>query len=369
MKNRSTMNKLLFIATAIAVTACAGEEEKPAGLRPAPVQPTTNPQPVTTPAPAPADPGAMKQDDKKGDKNDDEWIPAEHKTGAARWKDTGVYLDGKPIGFLTWGELPVTLKPVWVRDKVSANKRAGTNDLGWRWMQQRFYRFTDYLKAVGIDVKKVKEMHVYGPRFTNSVTVTGKDLQSPEAKNFMFRFGGSVMGKGIPVVPPGFGGGNPPDKIAAVTIYVEKEPPKLVPAVGFVLGNDVQYGVPYYGDPIRGGIRVYLDDRYATVIKRQDLDAKKATKDADGELSWELMTFLTEQGVETSKIVEMYVIRDEQRAEKFPADQLATMTFQASAQAKGGVLLGPEKIRANALAFHTRALKQDELPYITPDDE
>ena len=365
------MNKLLVVAAAIAFTACAGDEEKPAGIRPAPVQPTTNPQPAAAaaPAPAPGDPEARKQDDAKGDKSDDEWIPAEHKTGAARWKDTGVYLDGKPIGFLTWGELPVKLKPVWVRDKVSANKRAGTNDPGWRWMQQRFYRFTDYLEAVGIDVKKVKEMHVYGPRFTNSVTVTGKDLQSPAAKNFMFRFGGSVMGKAIPVVPAGFGGGNPADKLAAVTIYVEKEPPKLVPAVGFVLGNDVQYGVPYYGDPIRGGIRVYLDDRYATIIKRQDLDAKKAKKGADGELSWELATFLTEQGVDTSKIVEMYVIRDEQRAEKIPADQLATMTFQASAQAKGGVLLGPEKIRANALAFHTRVLTQDELPYITPDDE
>lgn len=363
------MSKLLVIATAIAFTACAGDEEKPAGIRPAPVQPTTNPQPAAPAAPAPGDPEAKKQDDAKGDKSDDEWVPAEHKTGAARWKDTGVYLDGKPIGFLTWGELPVTLKPVWVRDKVSANKRAGTNDPGWRWMQQRFYRFTDYLKAMDIDVKKVKEMHVYGPRFTNSVTVTGKDLQSPAAKNFLFRFGGSVMGKAIPVVPAGFGGGNPADKLAAVTIYVEKEPPKLVPAVGFVLGNDVQYGVPYYGDPIRGGIRVYLDDRYAAIIKRQDLDVKKAKKGPDGELSWELAAFLTDQGVDTSKIVEMYVIRDEQRAEKIPADQLATMMFQASAQAKGGVLLGPDKIRANALAFHTRVLKQDELPYITPDDE
>jgi hypothetical protein len=131
-----------------------------------------------------------------------------------------------------------------------------------------------------------------------------------------------------------------------------------VPAVGFVLGNDVQYGVPYYGDPIRGGIRVYLDDRYATVIKRQDLDAKKAQKGPDGELSWELATLLDQQGVDTSKVVEMYVIRDEQRAEKISGEQLATMMFQASAQAKGGILLGPEKLRANALAFHTRALKR-----------
>src|SRR5262249_5766794 len=156
------------------------------------------------------------KDTKKGDRNDSEWVPAEFKAGASRWKDTGVYLDGKPVGFLTFGELPVALKPVWLRDRVSMNKRSGTNDPGWRWAQQRFYRFTDYLKAIGVDVAKVKAMHVYGPKFTNSVVVTGADLQSPSAKKFLFQFGGSVYGKAIPKVPPGFGGGNPPDKITSV---------------------------------------------------------------------------------------------------------------------------------------------------------
>jgi hypothetical protein len=366
MKNRPYMNKLLVVASTIALAACSGDKDQPAALRPAAVQPTTTPQPAA--APAPKDPASVK-DTKKGDKSDDEWVPAEFKTGAARWKDTGVYLDGRPIGFLTWGELPIGLKPVWVRDKVSANKRANTNDPGWRWAQQRFYRFTDYLKAMGIGLTKVKEMHVYGPKFTNSIIVTGRDLQSPAAKNFLFHFGGSVFGKAVPKVPAGFGGGNPPDKIASVTIYIEKEPPKLVRDVGFVLGDDVQHGVPYYGDPIRGGIRIYLDDRYAAIIKRQDLDPTKAQKGPDGDLSWELASLLAAQGADTSKVVEMWVIRDERRAEKFSAEELATLTFRASAQAKGGVLLGDKKIRANAIALHTRALKPEELPYVTPDDE
>lgn len=366
MKNRPTMTKLLVVASAIAIAACGGEKEPAPAVRPAPVQPTLTPQPVA--AVAAQDPASTK-DLTKGDKSDDEWIPAEHKTGAARWKDVGVYLDGRPIGFLTWGELPIGLKPTWLRDKISANKRPNTNDPGWRWAQQRFYRFTDYLKAIGVDVRKVKEMHVYGPKFTNSVIATGKDLQSPAAKNFLFHFGGSVYGKAIPRVPGGFGGGNPPDKIAAVTIYVEKEPPKLVRDVGFVLGNDPQYGVPYFGDPIRGGIRIYFDDRYAAIIKRQDLDPTKAIKSADGEPIWNLSEVLAAQGVDMSKVVEMWVIRDERRTEKLSAAELASLTFAASAQAKGGVLLGDQQIRANAIALHTRALKPAELPYITPDDE
>jgi hypothetical protein len=364
MKNRPIMHKLLVAISAMAFAACSGDKEQ-VSVRPAPVQPTMAPQPVAAPAPA----TASSQDMKKGDKNDEEWVPAEFKAGAGRWKDTGVYVDGRPIGFLTWGELPITLKPVWVRDKVSINKRPNTNDPGWRWAQQRFYRFTDYLKAVGIDVNKVKEMHVYGPKFTNSVVATGEDLRSPLAKQFLFHFGGSVYGKAIPKVPEGFGGGNPPDKVSAVMVYLEKEPPKLVPQVGFVLGNEPQLGVPYFGDPIRGGIRIYLDDRYAAIIKRQDLDPTKAIKSASGEPSWSLPALLAAQGVDTSKVVELWVIRGELRTDKLTKEELASLTFRANPQAKGGVLLGDKGIRANSIALHTRAIKKEEIPFITPDDQ
>jgi hypothetical protein len=224
--------------------------------------------------PTPEDGSAAKKDEKKGDKKDDDWIPAEHKSGAARWKDTGVYLDGKPIGFLTWGELPIGLKPTWVKDKVSANKRAGTKDLGWRWAQQRRYRFTDYLVAMGIDVKNVKELHVYGPRFSNSIVATTADLLSPKAREFYFRFGANTGGKAIPAVPENFAGGKVSDKIAAVMIYSEKVPPKLT-SEGFELdGKPIER--PYYGEPIRGGIRVYSITACCD-HQAPELDPKKAT--------------------------------------------------------------------------------------------
>lgn len=356
------MRKTAFIAFIVvsAIAACSGDQE-PAKLRPAPVVPTMTPMAIAPPT--------KKADPEKGDKEDKEWTPAEFKTGGARWKDTGVYLDGRPIGFLNWGELPVALKPTWVRGKVSANQRPNSNDPGWRWKQQRFYKFTDYLKAAGVDVRKVKELHVYGPRFTNSVIATGADLRSPLGQKFMFRFGGLVSGKAIPAVPPGFAAGSPPDKIASVMIYIEKKPPELVRGEGFVLDGVPQEGVPYYGDPIRGGIRVYLDDRLAAIIKRQDLDPKNAPKGPDGEPAWNLAELLAAQAVDTSKVVELWVIRGEQRAEKLPGAQLPTLTFRASAQAKGGILLGPDKLRANVIALHTRALRADELPYVTPDDQ
>jgi hypothetical protein len=126
---------------------------------------------------------------------------------------------------------------------------------------------------------------------------------------------------------------------------------------------------PYYGEPIRGGIRIYVDDKLAAIIKRQELDPKQATTGPDGELHWKLSDVFAAQGVDTKKVVEAWVIHNERRGEKFPVAELASLTFAASSQAKGGILLGDKKIRANALALHSRALKPEEIPQPTPDDE
>ena len=300
----------------------------------------------------------------------DDYTPAEFKTGNSRWKDAVIYLDGKPIDFLTFGELPITLKPTWIKDKVSAEKRPGTNDLPWRWAQQRFYKFTDLLKALGVDVRKVKEMHVYASKFGESIIATAKDLQSPAAEKFMFRFGGDILGKPIPAVPPHFANGGHPDKTTSVMIYVDKTPPKFDPVEDkFVLDGQPIMGVPYYGEPLRGGVRIYLDDRLATIVKRQELDVKTAKKQPDGDLLWSFADFLKTKGVDTSKVVEGWVIRDERRAEKLSRPELLAVWFSASSQAHGGLFLGDKKIKANAIALHTRAIQADELPVVLPEEE
>lgn len=374
-----TMNRTLCLAAISLLTSCS-DRQSSTEIRQAKVVPTTTQhqgqevtatdrefQRYSADVVAAEEKKKKAADAKKGDKTDESWVPAEFKTGMARWKDTGVYVDGQIRGFLTWGELPVTLKPTWIRDKVSANKRAGTNDPGWRWSQQRFYKFTDYLKAIGVDIRKVKAIHVYGPRFTQTIVATGKDLQTAEASGFMFRFGGNVSGKAIPQVPMGFGNGKTPDKITNVSIYIDKRPPDLVPNVGLQLDGQDQLGVPYFGEPIRGGVRVYLNDRCAAIIKRQELDTKLATT-KDGELQWNLAQVLTAQGVDLKKVAELWVIRDDRRTESFPASEIAKLTFEAGSQAKGGLLLGDDRVRTNAIALHTTPVKRSDLPYIVADE-
>ncbi|MDB4957782.1 MAG: hypothetical protein JWO36_5351 [Myxococcales bacterium] len=298
-----------------------------------------------------------------------EYVPAEFKSGMARWKDTVVYLDGDPIGYLTFGELPVTLKPTWIKSKVSQNKPPGCDKcLAWKWGEQRSYKFTDYLKAMGINIQKIRQMHVQGPKQTDTIVVTAKDLLEPKANDFLFRFGGEASGKAIPHVPSKFGNGMGPDKITSVMIYVTKAPPTF-DEVGYVLDGVPIDGVPYHGEPLRGGVRIYLDDKLAAIIKRQELDVKHAKTMSDGQLSWGLYDFLKSKGIDSSKIVEGYVIRDERRKEKLPAAELEKLWFQASSQAGGSVLLGDQKVVANVIALHTRALKPEELPQVRPEEE
>jgi hypothetical protein len=308
-----------------------------------------------------------------GSNNADTYTPAEFKAGAARWKDTVVYLDGRPIGFLQFGDLPITLKPTWVKQKISQNKPPGCPScLAWKWTEERFYRFTDYLRAIGVDPAKVKEIHVQGPKIPNTIVATGADLMTPAANEFEFRFGGRASGKALPHVALNFGNGQGPDKISAVMIYVTKKPPKVTED-GYELDGQLTDGVPYYGEPVRGGVRIYLDDKLAAIIKRQDLDPKLARKNPDGQLAWNLYDFLHKNGVDTSKVVEGWVVRGERRHEKLAAADLATMWFEAAAKSgkseSGAVLLGDQNIVTNVLALHSRAVKPEELPQVRPDEE
>lgn len=360
------MNRALVVLALVA--ACRGAEGKH----------DQAPQAAASKAAEPAAPGSAAAEvaatgSGSASAGSDDYVPAEFKAGMARWKDTVVYLDGKPIGWLQFGELPITLKPTWVKSKVSINKPPGCPSCpAWKWGEERYYRFTDYLKAVGVDLAKVKEIHVQGPKIPNTIVATGADLRSPAAKDFMFRFGGYTSGKAIPHVPENFGNGQGPDKITSVMIYVDKKPPKITDD-GYELDGHLTEGVPYYGEPARGGIRIYLDDRLAAVIKRQDLDPKAARTNPDGSLSWSLYDFLKKNGVDTKKVVEGWVIRSERRQEEIPAAQLATMWFQAAAKSgkgdQGAIMLGDQKIICNSLALHSRVIHKDELPQIRPDED
>jgi hypothetical protein len=307
----------------------------------------------------------------RGDDEDDVGSGNEKVTsGAKRWRDTGVYVDGKPTGVLSFGELPISLKPTFKMEKASAEMEPGQKNGGFKWIKQRHYRFDDYFKSLGVDLKRVKEVHVYGPKFTDSLVVSGRDVIK-RGKEFLFRFGSDVGGKAIPVCPEKFGNGRTPDKITAVMVYVEKKPPTLVWNVGFQLdGGPTIKDVPYYGAPIRGGIRVYQDDKLSFIIKRPLLRATDpAGRNADGTPYWKLGQILEANGIDKSQMVEAWLIANERREHKLTAEEISKVTFEMAEKGQNEIYIGEKKLKATAIAIHARALSASDLPHILPDEE
>ena len=115
-------------------------------------------------------------------------MPAEFKSGMSRWKDTGVYLDGKPIGFLTFGELPIALKPTWVKDKVSPTSRPAAPNARVALVAAallQVHRLSEGDRHRRSS--KVKVIHVYGPKLSADDRRDGQGSAAKAAEGFMFR--------------------------------------------------------------------------------------------------------------------------------------------------------------------------------------
>lgn len=295
------------------------------------------------------------------------WIPGEYKTGMARFKDPGVYADGVLVGMLKFGELPVPMPVTWWEEEASVSFSGGYKGPKTKTVKQRRYRFTDYFKAIGLDVEKIKEVHIYGGgRRLASAVISGEDLR--KHNDLMFRFGGDVWGKPIPSCPSGVTEGRCPDNLTTVTVYMKRKPP-VREGRYFVMNGEVVEGIPYYGDPLRGGVRVYLDGRLVTTIKRHKLtDESLAVTSPDGTLHWKLFEFLKANGVNPDPVQEAWIIHQDRRVNRISREELTSTTFIAKQQRSGEILLGDDEAPTNALALHTKRVDKKDLPVVLPNE-
>jgi hypothetical protein len=288
--------------------------------------------------------------------------------GMNRYRDCGVYVDGRPVGVLAFGELPIGLKPTWVAEEHSVEFDPGYTGPRTRTSYARRYKVIDYLKAAGVDVAKIKEVQLPGTKPTEVIIASGKELRSPKGQGLMIRFGAMVGGKPIPVVPDGFGNGLMPDKVSGLMVYINKKPPTLDREEGLQLDGKTVEGIPYYGEPMKGGVRVYLDDRLTLAINAQSLEEAPAQVGPDGKQHWNLTAVLKQNGVDLSKVVEAWAIADERRKQRYSRAELDALTFTRNAEQKNQLLVGDGKLRIEAIALHSHQLTKDELPQIRPEE-
>jgi hypothetical protein len=218
-------------------------------------QPTARSAAPTT-APAPTLPA--QEDPPQGSNNTNEKQP--------RFGDAVAYVDGKPLGVLRIKELPSSLK-------------VHVTDLGDGY-QSKHYRLFEYARAVGIDTKRLKAMHLYGGVH---ISVVDRAELDRIGEKIAFSFSGGDRGKPRVEWPPVKLNVNTTiDMLSNVVFYLEKAPPVLNKdgVLAYPDGKLVEEKVPYASDEQGNGTRIYIDGALVGTVKRKKLGGDIAS-DAD----------------------------------------------------------------------------------------
>ena len=176
-----------------------------------------------------------------------------------RFGESVVYVDGKPVGVVRASELPLGLEPRMV-------------DVGGGYKAKR-YGFVDYVRALGIDAKRIKALHLYGG---SRVVVVDRSEIARIGDGIMFSFVQGDRGKPRVHWPPvKLHVNSTIDMVSNVAVYVDKEPPVLDAKGRLVMsdGSFVEGKVPYAPEEQGNGTRVYVDGTLVGTVKRKKLTA------------------------------------------------------------------------------------------------
>ncbi len=263
---------------------------------------------------------------------------SQHGAGRDRWRGGGVYVDGTPVGVLRYAELPRGLQPVWeTHRKVLPFKRG--EPVRYSETKVPRFRVRDYLQAIGVDPARVTEVHLHGAR-SSAIVLTRDDL-AQHADDLLFKFAGDTFGKPIPMIR-GIKVGTSFDDLIAMTIYVDRKPPSLTADQTLELDGVPVRGIPYHGEPLRNGVRVYVDDRLAMVLKRNELATSTTGR-------FHLAEVLERNGVATTTLARAELIYDEARTAT-----LAFADLDFGFQNTGAIAIGKDAAPAEAIALYTR---------------
>ncbi|WP_394838810.1 hypothetical protein LVJ94_18120 [Pendulispora rubella] len=252
----------------------------------------TKPKPVAhaTEAPAPAEPPATQHGSRK-----------------MRNVDVPVWVDGKQMAVLRYGELPSTVKP----HTSPEHPKGGA----------RYYRVDEYLKEIGVPVERVRSIHVVGNQ-NRVASIEGDELRADKAR-FIFDFLDETTGnaktrwattglKNLSVV----------HEIRALSVYVDKPSPAIDPQYSCHLrpgakvdGAERQPAEdvcaaddPYSTGENAKGTRVYIDGRLAGYVKRRQIpESMVVGKSEAGEHTFSLTKFMTSLGanVASARAIEL----------------------------------------------------------------
>jgi hypothetical protein len=289
----------------------------------------------------------------------EKWQGADEEGGKnfAAFKETWIYVDGVPRGALVFAELPAALPVAWKDDIEGLDFHPGDRGPHEKKIQLLRWRLADYLRLIGVDLARIKVVYLHGNGY---VAIPG-DRFRKFADGITFDLTGNDLSTSRFYWPTGMPTNTSYDRYAAVSVFIDKPPLELDEHNNpFIDGVEVM-GIPYHGSPERGGFRVYVDNKLAMVVKRNELGAV-------GRISnerWDLRKLLEAHGVNVQPVAgDLVVARslNEQRRERLDAAYVQSLEVGVNAQASGTLLLGKDDRPATGLHLYTRGHVPPVLP-------
>lgn len=213
--------------------------------------------------------------------------------------DAPVHLDGKPLGIVRLLELPAKLEP-------SPHKLEDGREV-------RRYPMGPYLQSLGIDLGKVKELHLTGGRNRTSIIAGAELIKHSKTLTFSFTRGDEGGRPRVHWPGSGIDINTSIDVISSISVYVAIKPPRYEREKRSFFYEDGTRaeGVPFTKpeESLRG-TRVYRDGALAGSVKRKRLpDAVLASSYTAAKPRYSLDAYLASIGVDPARISTLVLIK------------------------------------------------------------
>ncbi len=222
-------------------------------------------------------------------------------------RDVPVFVDGQQVAVLRYGELPPGVEPI----TIASNSHHSA----------RYFRVSDYLQGIGVDVARVKAIH-FADKSDRIASLEGSELRG-DADRFVFDFTATTGGMPEMVWSTvGLETRLRIDYFYAVNVFVGEKPWAIDTKRHCYLEDDGCRPVARFTtDDLKKGTRVYVDGKLVSYVKRRLLaDSALAGTTDSGEPSYSTDKYLASIGIDTARA---------KRIDLFAGDKLV-----ASASAK-----------------------------------
>lgn len=274
------------IAVVLGVAAACSAPADPTASSAAPAASATPPPALSSAAPAASAAPPTGSVASAG-----EPIPDDENRGKRRkFGDAAVFVDGAVRGVLRIRELPPRLQ------RHDATLVDGRKVPRWR--------FAEYLQTIGVDLEKLREVHVLGGRGRTAV-IPGAEIRRLKDELLFSFTRGATGGKPRLHWPKGIQTNTTVDVVGAVSVYVAAAPPRYDKAERALFAADGTKieGIPYAAaESIPKGTRVYRDGAYVGFVKKKLLaDALLAPDATPAEPRFGLAKFLASIGADPAR--------------------------------------------------------------------